>query len=212
MLPFAVLRRSVVFFAAPPAEALPSPSLSAAKSKNSSPFDSMVCALLPSLFCTREKLISFPFSRLRTLATKHPGACPPDLWRVTHRVSRMLLHRHFVSSLSPLQSALTDELRVLSEVGRKAALASRLESALTDTPPVTPLESALTKKRGEGAGALGTPISRLARTPTDRPVPGLAHLSSGPISFASPLRHTFLRLYLSPSHRTCPASVGGCDG
>ena len=54
------------------------------------------------------------------------------------------------SPLSPAESALTDELRVLTEVGRTSLSATPLESVLTARRFVTPLESALTKKRGEG--------------------------------------------------------------
>src|SRR5262249_14584291 len=48
--------------------------------------------------------------------------------------------------LTPVESALTDDLRVLPGFGRTTSSTSHLESALTDSLPITPLESALTKK------------------------------------------------------------------
>ena len=66
-------------------------------------------------------------------------------------------------SVTPLESALTDELRVgfqglylqtLTEkrpgIGRTCFCITPLDSALTDTPPISPLESALAKKMGGG--------------------------------------------------------------
>src|SRR5262249_27763453 len=62
-------------------------SLSAAKGKSSSHFDSMACALFSSLSpalscegCTRAERIFFPFFHLRTLATKTAGCLPAVLW------------------------------------------------------------------------------------------------------------------------------------
>src|SRR5438874_4008856 len=50
--------------------------------------------------------------------------------------------------VSPFPSALTDELRVLTEISRNRPPLTPLESALTDFVSVTCLESALTKTPG----------------------------------------------------------------
>ena len=64
--------------------------------------------------------------------------------------------------LSPAESALTDDLRVLPEIGRNNSAASPLESALTAITSVSALESALTRKRG-----VGYPRARGARYPSN---------------------------------------------
>src|SRR5437660_4314145 len=60
-----------------------------------------------------------------------------------------LVTRH--APLSPLESALTDELRVLPGLTRSSGSVTPLESTPTDPPPVSLLESALTEKWGVGA-------------------------------------------------------------
>ena len=53
-------------------------------------------------------------------------------------------------SLTLVESALTDDLRVSPCFGRTSLLATPLESALTESQVVSPLESALAKKWGRG--------------------------------------------------------------
>ena len=56
-----------------------------------------------------------------------------------------------VDFLSPLESALTDELRVSPGFGRNPRRITPLESALTDTLPITPFRINTYRKQG-GAG------------------------------------------------------------
>ena len=58
------------------------------------------------------------------------------------------------SPLSPLESALTDELRVLAEIGRSCFSLTPLESAVTDTPFHNHLYSQHIQKKRGGGGAL----------------------------------------------------------
>ena len=91
---------------------------------------------------TRWKRIPFSFNHFRTRCTKQPG--------VTKSVflNSSALHSSTFSALTPLDSALTDEHRVLPCFGRNHPPASPLESTLTGNRAVTPLDSALTKKGG----------------------------------------------------------------
>ena len=140
------------------------------------PTSSALSAHSRALFCTRAKRIPFPFNHPRTLCAKHPGVTKRDysFRRLTPQ-----------SPLTPVESALADEFRVgfqglylqtlsqqTTEVGRTSPSATLLESALTATCFVTPLESALTKKLGEGESMLASPPS--LGTPTLRRPAGLA--------------------------------------
>src|SRR5262249_641017 len=83
--------------------------------------------------CTRAKRISFPFNRLRTLCVfTRDGIGFQGLYLQTLSRTKTVSE---VSSLplSPVQSALAGQFRVLAEIGRSGLPASALESALTDT-------------------------------------------------------------------------------
>src|SRR5262249_35903253 len=54
------------------------------------------------------------------------------------------------ASLTRLESALADELRVLTEIDRKYPFVSLLESVVTDTASVTPFRINTYRKQGEG--------------------------------------------------------------
>ena len=56
----------------------------------------------------------------------------------------------FPAAISPLESALTTQLRVSPCFARKRPLASLLESTVTGSPFVTPLETTFTENMGEG--------------------------------------------------------------
>ena len=112
-----------------------------AREKTSSPFLSTTPALLQ-------------FTR------RHCGG--QNTWGIPQSASP-LFNLPACAAVSPLESALTDELRVgfqglylqtltqqTTGFGRTTPPATPLDSALTDTLSVTPLESALTKKPGEG--------------------------------------------------------------
>ena len=60
---------------------------------------------------------------------------------------RLPLSTFSVSTLSPVESALTEEFRVLPCFGRSCQRVSRSESALTESSLLSLLESALTEKR-----------------------------------------------------------------
>jgi hypothetical protein len=60
------------------------------------------------------------------------------------------LHSSISSLTTLLESTLVDDLRVLTEINRNHPSASSLESTLTRFRAVSSLESALTKKTGEG--------------------------------------------------------------
>src|SRR5262249_393478 len=77
--------------------------------------------------------------------------------------------RRSTFSLSPLKSAHTDEVRVLGEIGRTPAPANPLDSVLTGSPSVTPLESAHTENGGRGLILLS---SHPSSAPPGLPAPG----------------------------------------
>ena len=58
---------------------------------------------------------------------------------------------HLQLDLTPLESVLTDERRVLAEITRNRQPATLVESTLTRSAPVTPLSATLTKNKGRGA-------------------------------------------------------------
>ena len=126
-----------------------------------------LCALFPAPICEgckRENVISIPFNHFRNSCSspasivegKTPGVASraflfsgsPLAYPEPRRVTRHSLTLSLEGPLSPLESALTDELRVLAEISRNHSHVNPLESALTDTSFVSPLQSALTKNRG----------------------------------------------------------------
>jgi len=72
------------------------------------------------------------------------------VWRQERSLSSLTLNHSTFTPITPLESALTDDLRVLAEISRNRPRATPLESALTRFSFITSLESALTKKPGEG--------------------------------------------------------------
>jgi len=101
-----------------------------------------------SLFVFAERSTSPSISSTYPLLCKKWGMAPSAFAPVD-------AHLTTANLLSSLESALTDELRVLAEIGRKHLLASPAESAVTDQHSVTPLESALARKAGDGASIIG---------------------------------------------------------
>jgi len=123
------------------------------------PSFSTACALFSSLLQTRATPIPFPFIRLHTLCAKHPGVTtsapqnPQALLQARTDHGERATHQ-----VSPLESALTAKCRVLPSFGRTGVFVSPAFPALTDTPFLTPLESALTKNVGRGLVlAVGSP-------------------------------------------------------
>ena len=97
---------------------------------------SLFCALLHQSETHPVSFQSSPHSLCKT-----PGCHPERSLFFTPR---------YRSPLTPVESALPDELRVLPGFCRTSPSATPLESALTAPRVVTPLESALTKKTGDG--------------------------------------------------------------
>jgi len=126
-----------------------------------------------ALFCTVSIFRSFVFNYLRTLlrfwgeggGVRHSGSSRP------HGGIRFFqLHPR----LSPLESALPLQLRVLPPFGRNRPPANPLESALPATASVTSLESALANNRGEGAAFMVSVncLSHHGAARPERPLPG----------------------------------------
>jgi len=95
------------------------------------------------------------FQLLIHSVAKTPG------WCQKRPLSLNSLTFNFAPSLSPLESTLMDELRVLAEISRNCPLATPLQSTLTDFAPVTPLNATLTKMSREAH-----PTPRRAPVPT----------------------------------------------
>ena len=132
---------------APPSPSLPASQLLFLQTREAPfPFFSTACPLFSSLLHPRAMPIPFPFSRLCTLCAKHPGVTMSSSVAVDCQLSA-------VNFLSSLESALTDKHRVLPCFGRTGSFVSPAFPALTDTSPLSPLESALTKIVGEGGTA-----------------------------------------------------------
>src|SRR5882724_2999561 len=66
---------------------------------------------------------------------------------------------HVQLDLTALESALTDERRVLAEIIRNRPPATLVESILTRSAPVTPLSATLTKTRGGGLMLASAPAT-----------------------------------------------------
>ena len=118
------------------------------------------------------------FLKLPHSSQKHPG------WHQERFSSPCapLITRH--SPLSFVESTLTDKHRVLPCFGRDCPPASPLESTLTRTGAVTPLEATLTKNRGGGMPAshcVGRSLDRSASSAfTLAYNPGASHPFAGP--------------------------------
>ncbi len=149
-----------------PTHRRPSTRLAPNPSRTSSP---RLSRALAPLFCTllhQSETHPVPFQSVAHSLQKHPG-CRLEPFRSYAST------RH--SSLSPLDSALADVLRVLPCFSRNCPPATPVESTLTDFASVTPLSATLTKTGGGGrprqptlggtaiSGCAGHPVARVAR-------------------------------------------------